>query len=117
MDTNAHAFVVSLAPFQYGVCSMSVQGKAISNHCIKLAELEQQMAHILALRRALCLLNAKRNRAPGFRRGLHRVSRPRDGRPEVSIPPNGHKSVAIGFPMVLPIGRGGKPPLGRSGKP
>jgi hypothetical protein len=47
---------------------MSVQIEAISRQCIELLKLEQQMKELLALRRALCLLNAARCRPKGSRR-------------------------------------------------
>jgi hypothetical protein len=52
---------------------MSVSIEAISRQCIALQKLEQQMTELLALRRAVCLLNAKRSRPKGSRR-LYRAS-------------------------------------------
>jgi hypothetical protein len=53
---------------------MSVQIEAISRQCIALQKLEQQMTELLALRRAVCLLNAKRSRPKGSRRRIHPAS-------------------------------------------
>jgi hypothetical protein len=50
---------------------MSVQIEAISSHFSKLLKLEQQMTELVALRRAVCLLNAKRSRPKGSRRRIH----------------------------------------------
>jgi hypothetical protein len=50
---------------------MSVEIKAVLDHRLKLAEIECQMVELICLRRALCLLNAKRNRPPGSRRRRH----------------------------------------------
>ena len=52
---------------------MSAPIETISRQCIALQKLEQQMTELLALRRALCLLNAARDRPMGSRR-LYRVS-------------------------------------------
>lgn len=54
---------------------MSVQIEVISRRISMLLSLEQEMAEIIALRRALCLQNAKRNRPNGSRRvRIHRSS-------------------------------------------
>jgi hypothetical protein len=53
---------------------MSIQIEAISRQCIALQKLEQQMTELVALRRAVCLLNAKRSRPKGSRRRVHPAS-------------------------------------------
>ena len=53
---------------------MSVQIEVIPSQISKLLELERQMTHLLALRRALCLLNAKRDRPNGSRRRIRHTS-------------------------------------------
>jgi hypothetical protein len=53
---------------------MSIQIEAIRSHSSKLLKLEQQMTELLALRRAVCLLNAKRSRPKGSRRRIHPAS-------------------------------------------
>ena len=52
---------------------MSIQIEGTRSYSSKLLKLEQQMKELLALRRALCLLNAARNRPSGSRR-LYRTS-------------------------------------------
>jgi hypothetical protein len=52
---------------------MSAPIETISRQCIALQKLEQQMTELLALRRALCLANAARDRPKGSRR-LYRAS-------------------------------------------
>jgi hypothetical protein len=47
---------------------MSICAKSILRRVQALADLEQQMSELLALRRALCLTNASRNRPRGARR-------------------------------------------------
>jgi hypothetical protein len=53
---------------------MSLSIGDISSHASKLLELEQQMRELIALRRAVCLLNAKRRQPKGSRRRIHRGS-------------------------------------------
>jgi hypothetical protein len=53
---------------------MSDSIEAISSHCSKLLKLEQQMRELIALRRAVCLLNAKHSRPKGSRRRIHPAS-------------------------------------------
>ena len=52
---------------------MSIQIEVIRSHFSRLLKLEEQMTELLALRRALCLLNAKRSRPKGSPR-LYRAS-------------------------------------------
>jgi hypothetical protein len=51
---------------------MSICAKSLSRGVKALVDLEQQMSELLALRRALCLANASRNRPRGARRHLGR---------------------------------------------
>jgi hypothetical protein len=53
---------------------MSVRVDASKEH-ISLFELEEQMLELLRLRRALCLLNAKRKWLQGSRRNRRSISR------------------------------------------
>ena len=53
-----------------GVFFMSVCAKSLSRGVQALADLEQQMLELLALRRALCLAKAARNWPRGARRRL-----------------------------------------------
>ena len=46
----------------------------ISSRFAAILKLEYEMMELIALRRALCVLNAKRSRPNGFRRRVHRVS-------------------------------------------
>ena len=52
---------------------MSAPIETISVQYIALQKLELQMTELLALRRALCLLNASRDRPRGYRRRLYRA--------------------------------------------
>jgi hypothetical protein len=57
----------------------------ISNLLVTHFELEEQMQELLRLRRALCLLNAKRDRPQRSRPGLGRVSRAKMGTPNTNL--------------------------------
>src|ERR1700751_1191829 len=63
-----------MPPLQWGYF-MSVSTKSILRAVEALGDLEQQMSELLALRRALCLANASRNRPRGARRSLGRAVR------------------------------------------
>jgi hypothetical protein len=53
---------------------MSAPIETISFQYLALQKLEEQMTELLALRRALCLLNASHDRPRGYRRRLYRTS-------------------------------------------
>jgi hypothetical protein len=68
-----HSFVLLLPCFSTGV-AMLVRNPSISSGFFTLEELERQMGELIALRRAVCLLNASRDRPKGSRRRPHRAS-------------------------------------------
>ncbi len=67
----------------------------ISSLFFSYLKLEEEMRELLRLRRALCLLNAKRNRTRwSSRRGLRRISR------AVSATPNINRTAVTDAPRV-----------------